>query len=210
MNPSELILKGGPVIYLLLSLSVLALAIVILKFIQFRKIAWGQYQQISPLIKNISSSTIDSSIEQLASFSSPVARVIEAALRGKAEQNLSEDHLQAEMTRVGSAELRELDSFLRPLGAIAHLAPLLGLLGTVLGMINAFRDLEGSKVAANPALLAGGIWEALLTTALGLIVAIPTMAFYYYFEGKIDDTKASMRDASTRILLRFKNWTEPS
>ena len=210
MNFAELLSKGGPVVYLLLCASILALAIVFLKLFQFRKLNWAHYKKVSSLVKNINSQAIEDSLSQLEGLPSPLARVVEAALIGASKENLNEDQLKAEITRVGSIELRSLDSFLRTLGAIAHLAPLLGLLGTVLGMIKAFRELEGTEVAVNPALLAGGIWEALVTTALGLIVAIPTLAFYYYFEGKIDDTKASMKDVSTRFLLRFKNKAENS
>ena len=83
---------------------------------------------------------------------------------------------------------------------IANLSPLLGLLGTVMGMIGAFAQLEGAGTKVDPALLAGGIWEALLTTAFGLSVAIPSLAAYYILEGQVDNVRANMKDAATRVL----------
>ena len=121
---------------------------------------------------------------------------------------MAQEDVEAEMTRVGSAELKNLEAWLRPIGAIAHLAPLLGLLGTVLGMIQAFQKIGVSANQVSPALLAGGIWQALLTTAFGLIVAIPTMAAYYYLEGIVDDVRAKMKDASSRLLIRFDHLLE--
>ena len=80
--------------------------------------------------------------------------------------------------------------------------------GTVLGMIKAFLNLEKAGSQIDPALLAGGIWEALLTTAFGLAIAIPALAAYHLFENKISNTKDKMKDAVIRVstLLDFKKW----
>jgi len=99
------------------------------------------------------------------------------------------------LARAGSRELRKLGKNLRTLGIIAHISPLLGLLGTVTGMIKAFMKIQELGGSVDAAVLAGGIWEALLTTAAGLCVAIPAMVAYHYFEGKIDDFSAQMKDA---------------
>ncbi|MFP6717413.1 MAG: MotA/TolQ/ExbB proton channel family protein, partial [Alphaproteobacteria bacterium] len=82
----------------------------------------------------------------------------------------------------------------------ANLSPLLGLLGTVLGMIKAFARLESAGTKVDPAILAGGIWEALLTTAFGLSVAIPALAAFYILEGQVENVRAQMKDATIRVL----------
>lgn len=104
------------------------------------------------------------------------------------------------IARAGSKELRRLEKNLRGLGIVAHISPLLGLLGTVTGMIKAFMKIQelGGKVDAS--VLAGGIWEALLTTAAGLSVAIPAILFYHYFEGKVDEFSYQMKEAAEELL----------
>jgi biopolymer transport protein ExbB len=111
--------------------------------------------------------------------------------------------VEAEVGRVGSAEIRKLESYLRGLSAIAHLSPLLGLFGTVTGMIRAFMKVQEAGARVDASLLAGGIWEALLTTAFGLAVALPAMAAYYYLEGEVDQARGTMKDVSVRILVHF-------
>jgi biopolymer transport protein ExbB len=93
--------------------------------------------------------------------------VLETAMRGLNHPNLGQDVVREDVLRVAAAQTQALNRYLRGLDAIATLAPLLGLLGTVLGMINAFQALEAAGGRADPAQLAGGIWEALLTTAFG-------------------------------------------
>lgn len=99
------------------------------------------------------------------------------------------------LARSGSRELKKLGKNLRTLGIIAHISPLLGLLGTVTGMIKAFIKIQELGGSVDAAVLAGGIWEALLTTAAGLCVAIPAIVAYHYFEGKVDDFSSQMKDA---------------
>ena len=90
--------------------------------------------------------------------------------------------------------------YFRILEVIATLSPLLGLFGTVLGMIDAFQQLEGAGSTVDPAILSGGIWVALLTTAAGLAVAIPTIILLNYLEGVADRYKAELEDSITRVF----------
>ena len=96
--------------------------------------------------------------------------------------------------------LAEARTGLRALELVATIAPLIGLLGTVLGMIAAFQALQTSGNSADPSVLAGGIWEALLTTAAGMAVAIPASAALTWFESVADRVQADMEDAATRIF----------
>ncbi|WP_425319725.1 MotA/TolQ/ExbB proton channel family protein [Rhodovulum imhoffii] len=127
------------------------------------------------------------------------ARLVRAAVT--ARQTRPEAKAREETTRVARALLAEARTGLRALEVIATVAPLLGLLGTVLGMIEAFRVLEASGARADPSALAGGIWEALLTTAAGMAVAIPAALALSWFESVIDRAGHEMEDLATRIFL---------
>ena len=106
------------------------------------------------------------------------------------------------LRRAGSRELEESEKRLKTLSVISNIATLLGLLGTVTGMIQTFIQIEASGGSADVTVLAGGIWEALLTTAAGLSVAIPAIVFYHYFEG-IVDLRASMFKTLPLMCLIF-------
>ncbi|MBT3198197.1 MAG: MotA/TolQ/ExbB proton channel family protein, partial [Gammaproteobacteria bacterium] len=116
------------------------------------------------------------------------------------ENSAAKEELESE----GRAQLEHLTSYIRGLDAVAHLSPLLGLLGTVLGMIQAFMQLEGAGVQVDVSLLAGGIWEALVTTAFGLAVAIPALAAVNWLEGIVERVRQDMGDAVTRTLSAMR------
>jgi biopolymer transport protein ExbB len=126
------------------------------------------------------------------------ASVVAAALA--AVETLPEEHARSEVTRVAKRRLAESRAGLRLLELVAIVAPLLGLLGTVLGMIAAFRQLQASGMAADPAVLAGGIWEALLTTAAGMSVAIPATIALTWFESVTDRLRLDLEDMATRVF----------
>jgi len=104
------------------------------------------------------------------------------------------------ISRAGSRIMRQMDKHLRILAVIVNAATLLGLLGTVTGMIKAFMKIQELGGGVDASVLAGGIWEALITTAAGLFVAIPTLVAYHYFEGRVDDITSRMKDASAEFL----------
>lgn len=104
------------------------------------------------------------------------------------------------LRRAGSRELEEGEKHLRILSVIGNIATLLGLLGTVTGMIQTFIKIEASGGTVEVALLAGGIWEALLTTAAGLSVAIPTLVMYHYFEGVVDSRAVQYKNMAADIF----------
>lgn len=102
--------------------------------------------------------------------------------------------------RAGSRELQQADRRLRVLSVIGNISTLLGLTGTVTGMIQTFMKIERIGGIAEVAVLAGGIWEALLTTAAGLFVAIPTLIFYHYFEGIVDNRAIEMKNIASDVF----------
>ena len=195
----DIIVKGGPVMMVLLAVSMLALVIILAKLLQFARLRLGDLRFIERALAELGGGERDGALSRLARRSHPVARVMESAI-ATAASSLDKEDREAEIGRVGSAQIRTLESHLRGLEVISNLSPLLGLLGTVIGMIAAFAELEGAGPRVDPGLLAGGIWEALLTTAFGLVIAIPSLAAYYIFEGRVEDVRVAMRDAATRVL----------
>ena len=192
--------KGGPVMLVLLALSVVALTIILVKIYQFSRSRLLRTEFIDQAILLLHNDGPDTTLLALAETPHPVARVMETTLRTSTNTSLSIDDRDTEISRVGSAEIRNLENYLRGLEVIANLSPLLGLLGTVLGMIKAFMRLESAGTKVDPTILAGGIWEALLTTAFGLSVAIPALAAFYILEGQVENVRAQMKDATIRVL----------
>jgi biopolymer transport protein ExbB len=115
--------------------------------------------------------------------------------------HLDGETTREEVARVAAGQLARARKGLRGLELIATIAPLVGLLGTVLGMVSAFRALEAAGSQADPSALAGGIWEALLTTALGMAIAIPASAALTWFESVADRAQARVEDMVTRLLV---------
>ncbi len=199
----ELFQQGGAVMYVLLLMSILAVAIILLKLYQFARSGLRRMKFVDEVVVSLQRGNQGQALQQLQKESSPVARVLETVVRCGADPSMSTSDVEAEVSRVGSAQIRNLESWLRGLSSIAHLSPLLGLLGTVTGMIAAFMKLEEAGSRVDPSILSGGIWEALMTTAFGLTVAIPAMAAFYYLEGEVDHVRAGMKDASIRVLRLF-------
>ncbi len=203
MNIVDLFQQGGPVMLVLLAMSVLAVTIILLKLFQFYRSGLRRLAFVDDTVLAVQRGEHEQAIKRLQQNDNPVAKVLESAIRYGANPIMSTGDVEAEVSRVGSAQIRNLESWLRGLSSIAHLSPLLGLLGTVTGMIVAFMSLEAAGSRVDPSILSGGIWEALLTTAFGLTVAIPAMAAFYYLEGEVDRVRAAMKDASIRVLLHF-------
>ena len=190
--------SGGPVIVLLIVMSVLSLAIFILKCWQYAKLRVFDRSFVNPAINAWRSGRADQARALVAGHPAPMARTLEAVMRMQATGAARED-TAAEAARVAALHLEEMRRLLRPLEGIAYLSPLLGLLGTVIGMIRAFRELELAGSRIDPSLLSGGIWEALLTTAAGLIVAIPAVVMLQGFERVVERTALDLRDAVGRM-----------
>lgn len=143
----------------------------------------------------------DAALATLGTSRNVRARVVRSAMVSVTDPTLTDAAAREETGRVARAALEEGRSGLRALELIATIAPLLGLLGTVLGMIGAFQALQQAGVRADPAALAGGIWEALLTTAAGMAVAIPASVGLTWFESVNDRLRFDLEDAATRIFL---------
>lgn len=202
---APLIFRGGPIVAVLLLISIVAVAVIIVKIVQFYLA--GIYasprtraKTIDPLLELVRAGDFTSAQNQVALHKGPLARLIEAGLLASWRGHRRETEIEEELGRVGGNQLVAMQSYFRWLEVIGNVAPLLGLLGTVMGMITAFQQLEvaGSKV--DPSILAGGIWEALLTTEVGLMVAIPVVTILNLLENRLDQYRQEMRDVSTRLM----------
>ena len=199
------LVQGGPIMYILFALSFLAGAIVLAKLVQFYQLQIWNNKPIERAIELVQRHKFDEASYHLTTSRNPAARVIESVLDACLVRKLAEKDVEAAVTNSATVEVTMTQSWLRGLLTIGQMTPLLGLLGTVLGMITAFMRIETAGSAVNPALLAGGIWEALLTTAAGLTIAIPTMAAYSFLDGTVDKLRLYMKDSTARVLLQFSN-----
>jgi len=198
---SDMLQTGGPVVGLLIVMSVVALAIVLAKLWQFQQIRLSDNPATLEAIRLWQGGHPGQANAMLGTQHGPLASAVRSAIGGL-QQGMPASVVREEATRQCSDVLDDLKGWMRPLEVIATLAPLLGLFGTVLGMIEAFRQLEEAGNQVNPAILSGGIWEALLTTAVGLAVAIPTVALLNFLERRIERLAHQMDSSITRLFTR--------
>ena len=198
----QLLELGGPVIIVLLALSVVALMIIFVKWWQFATLRIHSDNLAFRALSLWHSGQADSALELLNYRRQPVVRVLKVAMSGLYQRNINLDLLREEITRTASAQLENLRSHLRALEVIATLSPLLGLLGTVIGMIEAFKQLEAAGSQVDPAILSGGIWQALLTTAVGLSIAIPVVLIHTWFERRVERCEHLIEDTVTRLFTQ--------
>lgn len=191
---------GGPVVVILLAMSVVILAIVLMKLWQFYRIQLSAREFIKPALDHWREEKHESAENILSSSRSPIARVMETAMHIIQNKQCDVEIAREEVLRVAANQLDAVRTHLKLIEVIATLSPLLGLLGTVFGMIEAFKRLEAAGTAVDPAILSGGIWEALLTTAMGLSVAIPAVFILNWFEQRIARFQLAMEDAMTQVF----------
>ncbi|WP_462321570.1 MotA/TolQ/ExbB proton channel family protein [Halochromatium sp.] len=194
--------QGGPVLWILLLLSVAALAITLVKLWQFSRLKLNAREPAGQALRYWYQRDSKRALATLQGSPQPTAQLLARALQGLALPTVDLGLLREELTRLASAQLAQLRAWLRALEVIAALSPLLGLLGTVLGMIEAFQQLELAGSQVDPAVLSGGIWQALLTTAAGLSVAIPVVLVHSWLERRVERCGHQMEDAVTRLLTR--------
>lgn len=197
---ASLVELGGPVVAILLSLSVIALAVILLKAAQFVHQRVGRRKQVQMALVLWADSKQAEALSLLESDRSPVAEVMAVAMRLGKDKSIPKGVVEEEVGRVALARLYGLQRGFRALDAIAQIAPLLGLFGTVLGMIEAFQTLQSAGNAVDPSILAGGIWVALLTTAAGLALAMPVSLVLTWFESRVENERVAIETMATRLM----------
>ena len=191
---------GGPIIGILAGLSLSALTVILVKLWQW----WVQRPRpkgvVEQALAQLEKGKRLQAVILVQGQRNYRAQLISRTLRLLENGALSVEEVKNESLRLARSSVAKLNSYLRILEVIASLAPLLGLLGTVLGMIEAFQAMEAAGTRVNPAVLSGGIWQALLTTAVGLSIAIPVSMTNSWLERKVEVEAAAMLDGLDRIF----------
>jgi biopolymer transport protein ExbB len=188
--------KGGPVMWPLLLLSVLGVAVAIWRWMALRAATRNVVPFLRELRERLVAGDVDAAVEVCERHPSPVASIVKAGLL---RSGRSKEDIERSLQEASSRELAALERGLPILATIAMIAPLLGFLGTVTGMINSF-DALARVGLNNPAAVASGISEALITTAAGLIIAIPVQMAYNYFVSRVNDLVRDMEAAANIVL----------
>ena len=192
----DLLKPGGIIMFPLLLCSVLALAIIIERFWTLRVSRLAPKSMVQDLWAAIRKKELNARKIKELKETAPLGRVLAAGLvNAKHGREIMKESIQEEASHV----VHEMERFLTVLGTIAVITPLLGLLGTVIGMIKVFAQLQ-LEGAGNAAALAGGISEALITTAAGMTVAIPALIFHRYFLRRVDEIVVDMEQESLRLV----------
>ncbi|MEM8848827.1 MAG: MotA/TolQ/ExbB proton channel family protein [Pseudomonadota bacterium] len=186
---------GGPVVMLLLGLSVVVLTVILYKLWQYSRARVGRHDHLRAALDAWDRGDLALARREARASRSHLAAIATDALDGP-----SDGRDAARFEAEAEANVARLERGFRILDSIAQVAPLLGLFGTVLGMIDAFRALQAAGAAVDPSVLAGGIWVALLTTAAGLAVAMPTSLVLTFFESRT----ARERDFADLMLARLR------
>lgn len=200
MSLWQLFRSGGPVMWPILLSSIFAFAIILEKFWYMHKIKIDNRKFLNKILDKIKRHEIKEALQICENTKSPVAHILKA---GILKYDRPRPQIIEAIEDASLYEIPKLERNLPMLATIGHIAPLLGLLGTVTGMVSCFQVVQSKATSLHPVSpgdLAGGIWEALLTTVAGLIVAIPTYVAYNYLVSSINGFVLEMEKASTELV----------
>ncbi len=200
---------GGPVVAILCGISVASLAIVLYKIAQFQSLGVGRRRGLERALAAYDQGDKFTTTTLITKSRSHLRFLLAEATE---QEPLTADpqRLAERLLSRADARLAQLERGFRPLEIIAQMAPLLGLFGTVLGMITAFQNLQDAGTSVDPSLLAGGIWVALMTTAAGLAVAMPTSILLSWLESRVQGERVFIDKALNMLLCPQSAMTEPS
>ena len=192
----EIVKAGGWLMLPILLCSIAAMAIIVERFWTLQRERVAPENLVVRAWQWVNDGQLDEERVKNLRRSSPLGRILAAAL---VKRHRSRDVMKESIEDVGRHVVHDLERYLNTLGTIASVTPLLGLLGTVIGMIKVFAVITTQGVG-DPAVLANGISEALITTAAGLSVAIPTLMFYRYFRGRVDELVVAMEQEALKLV----------
>jgi biopolymer transport protein ExbB len=196
----DIVQKGGPMMYLIILSSILAFGVVIDRIYNLYRARIDADKFMDDITAVLKRNKIIEAIEMCNKTPGPIAHIVKA---GILKHDRSKPEIKEAVEEAAQLEIPRLEKHLPILATIAHIAPLLGLLGTVTGMIKSFQVIQMKALAlapVNPGDLAGGIWEALLATVAGLAVAIPTYVAYNYLTSQIDSLIYDMERSATDLV----------
>lgn len=197
MMIEDLFDKGGSIVWILLAYSFIALVLVLERSLHYLFMEKLPRDFEALLAESFAAGKVETFLEKLKG---PDARILKGIYEARKDDIKDLDSVAS---RYGSAELLKLERGFRTLSILGHTAPLLGLLGTIIGMIKAFMVIEIAGGRVDSQALAGGIWEAMLTTGVGLAVAIPILLLLHILESKADRRAHDMRRSAMLLLERL-------
>ncbi len=200
MTFSPVFLTGGPVMWPILLCSVFSLAIILESFWHLHKISIDTQEFLQKIMNKMKRHETKEALQICDNTKSPIANILKA---GILKYDRPRPQIIEAIEDASLYEIPRIEKNLTALATIAHVSPLLGLLGTVTGMVRCFQIIQAKATSFHPVSpgdLAGGIWEALLTTVAGLIVAIPTFLAYNYLVSRINHFILEMEKASTELV----------
>ncbi len=197
MNLLSILAKGGWLMIPIALFSFIALGIFVERMLVLRKSKINLNAFLLKLRKHISNGDIEGALLLCSKTSSPIAKVLESGIK---RYKQSKQDIKEAIESAGRAEIYQLERGFGALATIAGVAPLTGFLGTVTGMIQAFMRIQELGGNVNATVLAGGIWEALITTAAGLVVGILTLLGYNYLVSRVQHFVFELEVSSTNVL----------
>lgn len=203
----ELISNGGPLVFLLLGCLALAVAIFLERLSYFHRAEMNVGEFLSGLASLIRRKNYAEALQECVATRVPVGRVLHAALL---RHHASREQLKEIVQEAGQLEVPRLERYLSVLNGIAHAAPLIGLLGTILGLANTFTKLNSVGGFSTPAEISQGVYQSLVTSAMGLAVAIPSYLFYAFLVAKSRHLMHDLERAGIEIVNILEDYREPS
>jgi len=192
----ELFLAGGPFMWPILILLIIGLAFTIERFWTLGKASVNTRKFLARLHNALQEGGVEAAAAECEKTPGPVASILHAGL-SRADKGI--EHVEKAISNAGSIEMAFLERGMIVLSTVIVLAPMLGFTGTVSGMVNAFDSIKKAN-DISPAIVAGGISQALLTTLFGLVVAMIIQIFYNYFTSKIDKLIIDMEESSVELM----------
>jgi biopolymer transport protein ExbB len=190
--------KGGPMMWPLLAISIVVIAMVFERLYHYRKVSINTPEFLKKIRIALEAKKIKEAITMCENYRGPIASIMKSGLL---KSGRPREEIETAIAASGGVEMSRLERGLTGLATCASIAPLMGFLGTVTGMIKAFEAIAAHGLN-NPALVAVGISEALITTATGLIIGIPALTFYNYFNSRVSKLVLEMEE-STGLLLEY-------
>ena len=201
----DVIVRGGLLMIPIVLCSVVSLAIILERLLRLHRVRKANDVFLKRIRGNIRVGRVQDALAICQASDAPLATIFTAGLRRVAD---GEEHTRRAIEDAGRKETAELEHHLGGLATIVGGAPLLGFLGTVLGMIQAFQQVERLGGSVNASVLAGGIWQALLTTAAGLAVAVPTFFAHNYIFSRIQEQVHTMEEKSQELMVLLTTGDE--
>ena len=199
--------KGGPIMYPLLFLGALAIALIIERLYSLSTKKIIPLQTVQEILFYLKEGKFTEAYASAKSKDSIATNIIVGILESYVNGKRKREDIEAIADTLAKAEIPKLESYINAIGAIAAISPLLGFLGTVTGMIQVFEALSIEGLG-NPDVLAAGISQALLTTAFGLSIAIPTLAGYWYFKSRVNYLALQLENIITEVILQLPEEEE--